>query len=191
MIQSILRTYGGILEFETQVDIPLIAKKTGLHEMAVDTMLKQVQKDGIITYTSQTGDFEISFLAPREDELTINTFSKKIKSLHQVKRNNLQSMFDFIENTTICRNRLLLQYFEEETSQECGKCDICKRSEQVPPSGIKNGILNLLQDKTLSSRDLVTLLNSDEKQILLTLRDLLEEEKIQLNYRNEYGLASK
>ncbi|WP_422859710.1 RecQ family ATP-dependent DNA helicase [Flagellimonas sp. S174] len=132
LIQTMLRTYGGILEFETKVDISLLVKKTGLQESVLHTMLKQLQKDGVIAYKSNEGDFEISFLAPREDDLTINSFSKKIKSLHQIKRNNLESMLDFIENSHTCRNRFLLKYFGEVANKNCGKCDICTQNKKTP-----------------------------------------------------------
>ncbi|MEM8939870.1 MAG: ATP-dependent DNA helicase RecQ [Bacteroidota bacterium] len=191
LIQTILRTYGGILEHETKVSIPLLSKKLGLQQVDLDRMLKQLHKDGLLTYVSNDSDFEISFLVPREDDLTINAFSKKIKSLHQVKSTNLQYMFDFIENTRLCRSRFLLTYFGEESTINCGKCDICNTGINVLTVDLKKRILDILEDKPLSSRDMVSQLDLDENQILNTLKHLLEEEQVQLNQKNEYSLATK
>ena len=188
LLQTILRTYGGILEYETKVNLPLIAKKTGLPETVVDTMLKEVQHDGIINYASNDSDFEINFLVPREDDLTINTFARKIKSLHRTKEGNLQAMLDFIDNSSVCRNRFLLKYFGEEQKENCGKCDICMKKRSTEPSNAVEEILNLLKKESLSSRKLVMLLGFEEKQVLAALKQLLEEEKIQLNLKNEYSL---
>ncbi|PRX55210.1 RecQ family ATP-dependent DNA helicase [Flagellimonas meridianipacifica] len=191
LIQTLLRTYGGILEFETKVDISLLVKKTGLQESVLHTMLKQLQKDEVVAYKSNEGDFEITFLAPREDDLTINSFSKKIKSLHQIKRNNLQSMLDFIENSRTCRNRFLLKYFGEATNKNCGKCDICIQSKKTSSFYLKSSILDTLKNKSLTSRELVAQIDSDEKEVLKILKHLLEEEQIELNQKNEYSLATK
>ncbi|MEO0902861.1 MAG: RecQ family zinc-binding domain-containing protein, partial [Bacteroidota bacterium] len=147
--------------------------------------------EGILSYASNDSDFEISFLVPREDDLTINSFSKKINSLHQVKSENLQYMFDFIENTRLCRSRFLLKYFGEESNVNCGKCDVCARNKNVFTDNLKERILDILKNKSLSSREMVSRLDSDEAQILSTLKHLLEEEQILLNQKNEYSIATK
>ncbi len=187
LVQTVLRTYGGIMEYETKVEVPLIAKKTGIQETALHAMLKELQQDGIITYINHDSDFEITFLAPREDDRTINTFSQKIKSLYETKRQNLQAMLNFIENESLCRSRFLLKYFGEEQKENCGKCDICTQQKDTSTVGIKNKILTLLENQSLSSRKLVSMLGIDEKQALFVLKHLLEEEQIQLNQRNEYS----
>ncbi|MEM9076500.1 MAG: ATP-dependent DNA helicase RecQ [Bacteroidota bacterium] len=191
LIQTLLRTYGGILEYETKVNISMLSKKIGLQETVLDQMLQQLHKDEILIYVSNNSDFEINFLVPREDDLTINTFSEKIKSLRQVKRTNLQFMFDFIENTRICRSRFLLKYFGEDGKVDCGKCDICTQGNEGGSIDLKERILNILKVKPLSSRELVTQLDSNEHQVLHTLKHLLEEEQIELNQKNEYSLATK
>jgi len=32
----------------------------------------------------------------------------------------------FIENETVCRNRIILKYFNEATTDNCGQCDVCR-----------------------------------------------------------------
>ena len=101
---------------------------------------------------------------------------------------SLQAMLDFIDNSSVCRNRFLLKYFGEEQKENCGKCDICMKKRSTEPSNAVEEILNLLKKESLSSRKLVMLLGFEEKQVLAALKQLLEEEKIQINLKNEYSL---
>lgn len=185
-LQTILRTYGGILDFETKIDLALIAKKTKVPETALDTLLKQLHADGIARYQTQNKDLEVTFLVPREDDRTINAFAKKIRSLQKVKKQNLKSMFDFIDNTRICRSRFILNYFGEASATNCGMCDICTQEETIPMTVLKEKIFDMLREQPHSSRKIASHLGAAERQILAALRLMLEDGIIQLNHKNEY-----
>ncbi|MCL4113011.1 UNVERIFIED_CONTAM: hypothetical protein GTU68_064141, partial [Idotea baltica] len=66
IIQTILRTYGGVFDFETKINTQLISKKTNQPEAVINKVLVQLEKDGLIEYKAQDNDL-IKFLVPRED----------------------------------------------------------------------------------------------------------------------------
>ena len=188
IIQTVLRTYGGITEHETKINLHLLSKKVGENEKTIKKVLKQLQADGVAEYQSSNSDLEIQFLVPREDDRTINPFAKKIKDFNAVKQKNMAAMLDYVQNTRVCRSVFILNYFGEKTSEKCGTCDICTLEDTVPSEGLKNSIFKILVTAPQSSRQLEQVLGIEEKLILKALQELLEDERIGLNARNEYEI---
>src|SRR5690606_2159494 len=130
VVQAILRTYGGITQYDTPIDLQLLARKTGRSESAIKTVVQQLADDGLAQYSSQDSDLEITFLVPREDDHTIYPFARKIEKFNRIKGENLMAMLGYIGNKKICRNRVLLNYFGENSPEKCGSCDICTKGEK-------------------------------------------------------------
>jgi ATP-dependent DNA helicase RecQ len=186
-----LRTYGGIFDFETKINTLLISKKTSLSEERIINDLEQLDKDKVISFNATNRDLELVFLVPREDNLTINNFSRKVERQLQTKINKVESMVGYIKNGKICRNRQLLSYFGEKTSQPCHNCDICNSPKQLNQSNfldIKNDIITILKLKQCGSRDIIQELSQNERLILEVIQRLLEDGDISINSKNEYSL---
>lgn len=130
VVQAILRTYGGITQYDTPIDLQLLTRKTGRSESAIKTVVQQLADDGLAQYSSQDSDLEITFLVPREDDHTIYPFARKIEKFNRIKGENLRAMLGYIGNKKICRNRVLLNYFGENSPEKCGSCDICTKGEK-------------------------------------------------------------
>ncbi|MBS9462147.1 RecQ family ATP-dependent DNA helicase [Flagellimonas sp. 389] len=188
VIQTILRTYGGITDYNTSINIQLISKKTGEQEKSIKKILEQLQTDGIAEYRNTASDLEINFLIPREDERTINTFANKIRDFNKVKQSNMDAMLGYINNTSSCRSNFILNYFGEDVKEECGTCDICTTSNDHSLFDIKSEIIQLLKASPKTSRKLAESMTVDEKKILEALVILLEDETVLLNYKNEYAI---
>tara|TARA_R110002050_G_scaffold223338_2_gene359204 strand:+ start:66713 stop:68608 length:1896 start_codon:yes stop_codon:yes gene_type:complete len=191
IVQTILRTYGGIFEYDTKINTWSIAKKANVSEAQITNILKQLEKDEIITYTAQHNDMEIVFLVPREDDRTIHQFAKKVEALIQQKTIHIDAMLAYIKNDTKCRSQQLLSYFGENRDK-CGKCDIC--TSAVPIDDIiielaKEAILKTLKKEPQSSRELIKLVLYKEEAIFSALQSLLENEEITLNTTNQYKIS--
>ncbi|MCK0189087.1 RecQ family ATP-dependent DNA helicase [Arenibacter sp. F20364] len=194
IIQTILRTYGGIFDFDTKINPLVISKKTNKTENEVIAVLEKLEKDEIIEYHAQHSDLEITFLVPREDERTINIFAKKIKQIQQVKKDNVESMLAYIENSKLCRSRRILSYFGETTTENCGKCDVCQQKNPINNNIIKiieQDILQILMVKKENSRGLIKLLTYKESSVILALQRLLEDQRIRVNSINQYEIIER
>ncbi len=191
--QTILRTYGGIFDFDTKINTQLIAKKSENKEFIVVKVLEQLQKDEIIDYTAQHNDIEITFLVPREDDSTINVFAKKVRERHTLKVDKLNHMLNYVKNDTICRNKKLLKYFGETATGACGICDCCLNTqvEHRPNTTITAAVLEILKKKNNTSREIIEKLQYHEDAILASLQELLEDGKIKINTLNEYELITE
>lgn len=189
LVQNLLRTYGGVFDFETRINTRLIAKKSSVSEREVLTALERLEKDSIISYQAGHTDLEITFLVPREDDTTIYGFAPELKALRILKSEKLSRMFAYIENTRRCRSKQLLKYFGETLRQKCGLCDVCLDKTHDPNSHdetIRRNILSALEGHGYTSRQLIERLSYTEHQLLTTLQGLLEDRLIVVNSKNEY-----
>jgi len=187
-IKIVLRTYGGLFEFDTQINTYLLAKKINLPESIVNLNFEQLAKDDVIDYTSIRSDLELLFLVPRDDDRTINRFSKTIVEQNQVKTDKVSKMLGYVENVTVCRSVQLLDYFGEKQKGVCGICDVCERNKlgQSDIVSTKLEIIRLLKVKKATSRELQVKLNIRQVLLVTALQELLEEHHISLNSINEY-----
>ena len=189
VVQTILRTYGGITQYDTQINLQLLARKTGQAEAAIRTIVQQLADDGLADYSNQASDMEITFLVPREDDHTIYPFAKKIEDFNRVKRDNIMAMLDYIKNKKVCRNRVLLNYFGENSPEKCGSCDICnKREKKAAHPLLEERILGLLQIAPSRKRVLAKATEADKKTLAKILDRMIKADTIQKNENNEYSL---
>ncbi|MFM1879104.1 MAG: hypothetical protein RLZZ241_1970 [Bacteroidota bacterium] len=190
IIQSLLRTYGGLFEFETEIQIALLAKKLNRSEVFILEQLEHLAQNGILKISHETGDLEVTFLVPREDKRTIYAFSKGFEKRHELKRLKVKQMIDYVNNSSTCRQLQLLTYFGESKGVACGYCDVCAPEKPVKEElpKLKEQISASLKTGAKTSRELILLGHGSEQGTLLCLQFLLQDEVIRLNSDNTYTL---
>ena len=188
-IDSLLRTYSGVFKQEVKVDEFLLAKKNNITSRQVIANLEQLEKENILTYNSVKTDTEIRFLVPREDDLTINRYSREITQFVKQKEKKSEDFLAYIQNNDTCRNTQILDYFDEKSKKKCGICDVCLSKKRIKKAAISSEILALLKEENaLTSQEINQHLKANEKDILIHLRQLLSEDQIQINHQNKYQL---
>jgi hypothetical protein len=188
-VKTLLRTYGGIFDFETKVNLDLIVKKTQLTEKKLISLLHQLESDEIIHLQLASSDSEISFLKPREDDLTINPILPVVRQQITQKKKQIESVIDYIKNDRVCRQMQLLTYFGEHINEPCGICSVCiqkSKKTEKPLESIEESILSLLHNNSLSSRELHESLNCNEDSLVEAIKRLLEGNKIEITTNNQY-----
>ncbi|TYP75108.1 RecQ family ATP-dependent DNA helicase [Aquimarina intermedia] len=194
IIKGILRTYGGIFDDETPINIPLLASKLAMDETLIINTLTTLQDEGLLTFTYAQSDAEIIFLVPREDELTINRIRHHIKEYTQSKVEKVAAMVSFIKNTSQCRSQQLLEYFGEKKPDECEICSYCYTNQQNKTSfdtkAIQHQIVVLLKNKNQSSRTLVEQLAYPETVVLEIIKEMNIHGVIKINPDNTYQLTT-
>jgi len=193
IISTILRSYPGIFDMELPINTAFVAKKSGKPEAYILSLLEKLHKQEIIAYKAQNNDASIVFNEIREDDRTINRIAKHLEAQNKLKVEQLKSVMDYVADRDICKNQLLMRYFGEENSLECGICSTCMVKTEKPFEAQETAqkILDFLIEKPRTSREIEIQLQLSESQILQTLQRLLEEDKIELNHKNEYYLIRK
>ena len=186
---SILRTYAGLFEQEVNIDEFFIAKKAGITTNLVLSNFERLQEDNIIEYKAVKNETDLTFLLPREDDYTINRFSKEMKQFISQKKKKSEDLIQFINNDTICRSIQVLSYFDEVKAEKCGICDVCLSENRKSAINLSSEIIQLLKNhNSLSSSEISEFLVANEKDILIHLRLLLTDDKIKINHQNKYHL---
>jgi len=192
LVKILLRTYGGIFDYETKVNLSLIIQKANLSEKQVIAHLQRLEKDEVISLQMANTDSEITFLKPREDDITINPIAKTIVQQHTLKHQQIESVLHYIQNDSICRSLQLLSYFGEKANEACGKCSVCiakaSKLNTNTNTTIALQILKALQTQALSSRQLLQRIKCSEQDLLQPLSELIEIKKIKITEANTYTI---
>ncbi|MCF8321590.1 MAG: RecQ family ATP-dependent DNA helicase [Flavobacterium sp.] len=189
-ILSILRTYPGIYETKTAVNISLIAKKSDCEESFVFTVLEKLYQLNVIEYHKKNNDSSLIFNEIREDERTINRVVKYLEAQNKQKIIQFNSVLDFINDSKSCKNKLVLSYFGETSETDCGICSFCisQKNTSTDTFLISEKIIELLKKEDLSSRKIQMLTKNSQDTIIFALQNLLENDTIIIKPNNQYSL---
>lgn len=190
LLLHILRTYPGIYENQIAINTTLLAKKMGVAENQIITDLHQLDQAAVIKLYSKNNDSKITFNEIREDERTINRISKHLHSQNELKKNQLQSIIEYVSNENKCKNKILLAYFGEIKTENCGSCSYCvnKTGIKISKNKVHEQVISLLKVAPLNSRALQINIKCSKDELLLCLKNLLEDETIIINQNNTYTL---
>ena len=125
IVLTILRTYPGVYDLQTAFNPTLIAKKSNSNEKIVLSLLEKLKEKQIIDMIAKNNDAMITFNEVREDDRTINRVSKHLETQNKLKTEQLQAVLQYSKDIKTCKNKLLMQYFGETITADCGICSFC------------------------------------------------------------------
>jgi ATP-dependent DNA helicase RecQ len=125
IIVALMRSYSGLFNDFTYIDEALIAQITGLPKHEVYLNLKELSQKRIIDFIPQKRTPYIRY-AQRREESRLLMFPPSIyDDLKQRYAGRIAKMVEYATAKRTCRSRMLLAYFGEKTSHDCGHCDVC------------------------------------------------------------------
>jgi ATP-dependent DNA helicase RecQ len=189
-VLTILRNYSGIFDMETGVNTAMVSKKAKTTEAAVISMLEKMEQKGVITLRKTGNDSTIVFNEIREDGHTINRIAKFLQQQNEIKVRQFESVVHYAVDTTKCKSRLILEYFDEKPDEDCGICSYCVAQKREPKSPLETAtaILELLRQSELGSRQIEDRLGLTPQETVFALNLLLQNGRITVNPYNEYIL---
>ncbi|MGN7758950.1 RecQ family ATP-dependent DNA helicase [Chryseobacterium sp. 22532] len=184
-IELLLRTISGITTHKVMFSELQVSNKIGVSVPLIKERLKELQQKNYLEYVDGALS-SIKFLKPR-DERAINAAYWKL--FEHIQKNKIQKWEEikfFIENNDYCKMKLILAYFGEKNTKNCGQCSVCEKNKQsIFGKNISQQIINLLAKKPSTIEDLSVQLNYHSKNnILENLIFLLDSGKVKmLNFR--------
>ena len=155
IIKGLLRSYEGIFDFSCTIYESLLAKFIKIPVTELISGLQKLNSYGIIKYRTGSEKPEILLLRNRmyNDDYKIDPRASALRKEEAIKRT--QGMVSFAVNRTLCRSRMIADYFGDKNSAECGICDNCinNKDAQLPAAEFKkvsDEILRLLKNEKLS-----------------------------------------
>jgi ATP-dependent DNA helicase RecQ len=190
VILALLRTNPGIYETKTAINVTLIAKKSGTNESTVLAVLHKLEGKNCIELFATNNDATILFNEVREDEKNINRISKILDIQNNLKKEQFQAVLNYINETKICKSKLLLNYFGEQINENCGICSYCIATQNAKKQTelAKKNIVDLLQNEDLNSRQIEQKTQFSKDVILDALKYLLDNDTIYIKPNNDYTL---
>jgi len=126
VLQTLLRTYGGILDSPQYINEGILAKLLQRDNEFVQTQLNQLQQYGMISLEQKANQPIVQFKWNRASAefMTLNLEEYQARKLAFEDR--IQAMRDYLGNRLVtCRSVFLAKYFGEKAPQSCGICDLC------------------------------------------------------------------
>lgn len=193
VVKAVLRTYGGAFDSQIEINLQVIATKAGTSQQEAGKLLQQLHKEGIAEFEHDQHDTRITFLVPREDDITINPLIPYIKLQEKTKKEKIAQVLQYVENDRQCKSEQLLRYFGEKETSPCGICSVCQPAAANPDreqmKKIYFAIVSLLEEKEYSSREMTEKLAFPEAHIIKVLELLVEKGALARTPANKFKLG--
>lgn len=182
VIQTILRSYTGLFSDYVYIDEKLIATRSGTSPKQVYDILVGLSKFRIINYIPHKKTPLIIYTQTREDQKYLNIPRRAYEARKNRFENRIEKVLEYINETQYCRPRMLLAYFGETNSQDCGCCDVClsRNSSGLTNyeyNSIRETLLNLLTTNPILVKDLIPQMAFPEDKVLTSIRFLAEHDQ--------------
>lgn len=187
LVNTILRLYTGIFADyvtinEATLGVYLQSGRTEVYEL-----LKVLSKRNIVDYIPYKKTPVIIYTRPRVDlkYLSIPRSVYEKRKERFIKR--ILGITEYAERKDICRSRILLSYFGETKSENCGMCDVCLSGQEKNISNntfeyISAKIIDIVRKNEYSVPDIISQLDEiPEKDVFRTIRFLLDQEILKMN----------
>lgn len=124
LILSVLRHYGGIFVDHVYIDEDLLSHETGLSLDDIYQIFLRLSALRLISFIPRKHLPRITFRCRRVDkeEISLSPQVYEERRAHYEERVGAMLQYAWGEE---CRSRMLLRYFGEEASSDCGICDVC------------------------------------------------------------------
>jgi ATP-dependent DNA helicase RecQ len=181
LIKSLLRLYGAELfsEFIT-IQESQIAKANKLTIAEVKARLTQLEKMHLLIYEPITDQPQLTFLTPRLDAEHLPIDKKKLQERRDLNLSKMEAMISYVKQNDRCRMQVIQSYFDEETSQSCGLCDVCidrrKRESLATFQDYQQQILYLLRQKPLTADELEQAVDPKDAAVFIeVVREMVDD----------------
>jgi len=176
ILNILVRLYPNITESAQSVDGNQLSKRTGIGLDQLKVHFAALEKNGYAAISSWNCDTRLFFLEPREDEYILTRAIKQLDQSFETRKAQLKAVKDYVENDKQCRQALLLDYFGETSKTACEHCSTCYSAPN--PARFRSSIMAILQKQPASVENLSKLLVIEEKTIIASLMEMLNEERI-------------
>jgi ATP-dependent DNA helicase RecQ len=190
-LKLLLRMYGGIWNHYVPINEFQMAVKANISRDYIEMILDQLHKINVIDYIKAKDKPQLTFVQDRRTKYDFFIDKKLIETLKKWYTDRVQFMIRFMLNTTVCRSKLLVSYFAESLSKDCGICEVCIKNNKKNINSEFESIKNtILQEIALYQKlDIQVFCHrySSMKQtvVMQTIRFLLDENEMTLNEAGE------
>jgi len=189
-IELLLRSISGITTHKVMFSEQQLSNKIAADIHLIKERLKELQQKGYLEYIDGALS-SIKFLKPRNERLINSSYWKLFEHIQKNKIQKWEEMKFYIEDNQFCKMKLILSYFGEKNTKNCGICSVCEKNKQsIFGKNIGLEIINLLSKKPATIEELsIQLTYHPKDNILENLIYLLDSGKVKMLNFKTYALA--
>ena len=183
VIIALLRNYGGLFADYGFIDEGVVAQQAGLTQPQTYDILKALSERRLLSFIPRKQIPYIRYCQRREDAEHVMIPRQVYEDRLEQYRERIHAMLRYAQSNDRCRSRQLLEYFGEQTSHDCGQCDVClqDRGLLVTEAGqqqARQQILALLADGKRHHITELFRLQLPTEELNAALTSLVQEENI-------------
>ena len=180
LIQLILRLYPGVFDNPVDIKERNLAIQLNLKSNQINKILKELDQEKLIAYTQRKNNSKITFCTARYSSKFLPISKFHFNERKSLLKQKLKHINYYLQNTSICRSKVLLDYFGEKQSEDCNICDICISKKADSKSFRKDIRTQLLESVQKNPIDISTFIarysKIKERVILDEINNLISEE---------------
>lgn len=190
-IKLILRAYSGTFDDYTKLSEIKLSRQADISEEKVTQILEKLHMLKVLKYQPKSKLPQLIYLQPRIDIKYLNISNEIYKERKKVAREKLNSVIEYAHSINHCRNQILLNYFGQNESPRCGRCDICLdrnslKLSQLEFDDIVKQIKPILSTDSLTIDQLMKNLNvGSEERAIMVIQWLIDNSKLKYNQNDQ------
>ena len=184
LIQTVLRSYTGVFTDYTYINEDSLAIRTGLTRRQIYEQLVHLAKLRIVSYIPRKKTPYIIYTRERIEAQLIHISPEIYEERKARYETRINAMLEYVTNDTLCRSRMLLDYFGGKNEHNCGQCDTCiglrKQTATCQPDReeLYEKIHEILSGAPQTPAGLLEQLPIEKELLTEALHRLLDEGKI-------------
>ena len=162
-LKTLLRSYSNLFNNYVIINEQEIASRLKVSTKEVIRLINKLMLLEIVEYTHENNNSLITYLKPRKDTDKLYLAEKKWEDRKKYEQEKLDKITNYIMDKGSCRSKILLNYFGEQESNNCGKCDFCinekrKNIKESEYKEITDKLETILNDKELTIEEILMML---------------------------------
>ena len=184
LIKCMLRSLPGVMTDFVKINEEVLAKRVGVPLEKIQKQLKTLDDYQFLTYLPRNDKPQVLFLSEFVDTKHFNLSKENYHNRKKDAEARVKAVIDFVNNDEECRSVQLLRYFNEETCQTCGQCDVCLKQgkNRVPYGTIEEKLRSVMREESQSVREVLSKCGEyDDAKVLDSIRFLIDSGVIQMD----------
>jgi ATP-dependent DNA helicase RecQ len=183
-IKLLLRSYTNLFNNYVIINEQEIASRFNVTADEVKRLLDKLVQLEIVKYLPKNNNGEITYLKEIKDIEYLYLEEQKWENRKKYEQDKLQKITHYITDKKECRSKLLLHYFGEEESEQCGTCDFCiyekrRKIKEVEYQKITKQLAQVIENKELTIQEICASLPSiNEQQLINIIQFLFDNDKV-------------
>ena len=183
VIEQIMRRYTGVFSYPVAIDEEYIAARIGVQIPMLRQILYRLSLEHVIKYIPADHATVLFLHHERLRPKNLNLNIERYELLKSSYESRMQEMIDYIQEEDRCRSSFLLEYFGQTENNDCGTCDICRKTKtnKILAESVKEYINNEKSGRytvsDISSR-FYSAENPDSERVIRMLRAMIDDELV-------------